>query len=1032
MCCNSMTATWARLSADIRAHLEAVRLSPMDVPGDGNCLFTASAMHLGGGDHRITRAQVVDYIHLHDPQFKGLIQETLNPDQSWALYLDALSQERTWAGEECLVALAKCFQRRVFVISAAQETRVFCYFPDGSLSQQLPVAQFLDTDILLLYNGLNHYDALIRGAAGSGAESPQKRPPPNSTSPPPQKRSHEEYDVPEIPYEELLPLLQTERIGVGTYGEVFCGTWRTQRVAVKRLLCKLSGDLHEEFLAELSILKRLRGHPQITVLLGATSPNQSPCLVFEYAEGGSLHDAIHVQHAPINELQIALDIASGLAFLHSQSPPIWHRDLKSPNVLLDKQRTRAKLCDFGMARIKLRTASTLTRNCGTPNWMAPELMDAKNPYNSAIDVYSFGCILYEMTTRSVPWADLSQVQIMAEVYFKKERPKFATDHSWKQLIERCLAYDARSRPTIIECQKHLQGEAKDPAVTSAQDDDLRRELKRHFGFDNFRDGQLTVLHRVMMGRNAMAVFATGAGKSLLYWLPSQLLPGLTVVISPLTSLAIDQVDKLRRLGIAAALLDSSVKPKQAMDIWHSLRTLSTKILYLSPERFLNEATFAHLQCLPLSLIVVDEAHCVWRWGPRFRPDYLRLRDAIKEFRNVRFLALTATATKSVIASVCEQFSVDTDCVELGSFERPNLILGYTRVFSDEQRITVLLQKLHQQNPSGPTIIYCATRNKTEELAELLRNEKYDARSFHAGMKREERQRVQEWFMNEQLSSGIVCATIAFGMGVDKRNVRYIYHCGLPSSLEGYAQEIGRAGRDGLLAFCEAIVLHGRDQETLEYIISEKETRLESVETLLKGHVFCGPSGVERMIQLAAVSKATGVPELSIRIILVHLELDDKLLKIRSANLNETYKIAPIDGDWSQEPWFSLVKFGVVKRKLLHVTLGENVAERGKFLKEIAGLEENKKITVTPEGTMIRFQLLGKPNDERIKELSKREQDSIAKSCEGDREEVVSVLRVLEGDRCVNVKLREYFGDPSLEVSWRCGSCHVCQRKQHQQ
>lgn len=339
---------------------------------------------------------------------------------------------------------------------------------------------------------------------------------------------------------------------------------------------------------------------------------------------------------------------------------------------------------------------------------------------------------------------------------------------------------------------------------------LARTLREHFGYTSFREGQAEVIRHLLAGRSSLAVFPTGSGKSLCYQLTALMLEGLTVVISPLIALMKDQVDFLRTRGIAAARLDSSVTPDEFDAIQTALRAGELRLLFVAPERFSNERFLARLRTLPLALLVIDEAHCISEWGHNFRPDYLKLARIARELRIGRVLALTATATPPVAADICREFQIQTDAFIQTGFYRPNLHLSATAC-APRDRLRTLIQRL-KANPVGPTIVYTTLQRTAEQVAEALAEEGFKAEAYHAGMEAEHRDAVQERFMGAP--DRIVVATIAFGMGIDKADIRAVYHLNVPKSLENYAQEIGRAGRDGKPARCE-ILAAGDDLTVLE-------------------------------------------------------------------------------------------------------------------------------------------------------------------------------------------------------------------------
>ena len=319
----------------------------------------------------------------------------------------------------------------------------------------------------------------------------------------------------------------------------------------------------------------------------------------------------------------------------------------------------------------------------------------------------------------------------------------------------------------------------------------RTLLQTHFGFDRFRNGQETVIQALLAGRSALAVFPTGSGKSLCYQLPALAFEGLTLVVSPLIALMKDQIDFLKRHQIAAARLDSTLSLDETKAVEASILNGTLKLLYVSPERFNNERFISLLRRVRIALFAVDEAHCISEWGHNFRPDYLKLAETARDLKVERALALTATATPAVTEDIRKAFAIQLEDTVVTGFYRPNLRLAMTPV-SAIRRDELLLARLQKRKP-GPTIVYVTLQKTAERIAAYLSANGFPAQAYHAGMETEDRARVQDAWMASD--AGIVVATIAFGMGIDKANVRYVYHYNLPHSLEGYSQEIGRAGRD---------------------------------------------------------------------------------------------------------------------------------------------------------------------------------------------------------------------------------------------
>ena len=327
--------------------------------------------------------------------------------------------------------------------------------------------------------------------------------------------------------------------------------------------------------------------------------------------------------------------------------------------------------------------------------------------------------------------------------------------------------------------------------TTSQTPDIHQLLKTHFGYDSFRPNQLEIIQHVLSGKDTLAIMPTGGGKSLCYQLPALAQQGVAIVISPLIALMKDQVDALKGNGVSAAFYNSSQDQQTQQDILESLMAGTLKLLYVAPESIWGITNY--LEKSIISLIAVDEAHCISSWGHDFRPAYTKLKRLQLEFPGAPIIALTATADKATQEDIVNQLGVPKATKFISSFDRPNL---YLDVRPGQQRLQQIFKFIGSRGlESG--IIYCLSRKNTETLATKLKAKGYDAKAYHAGLTPELRSSIQEDFINDR--TPIIVATVAFGMGIDKSNVRWVIHYNMPKNIEGYYQEIGRGGRDGLKA-----------------------------------------------------------------------------------------------------------------------------------------------------------------------------------------------------------------------------------------
>ena len=381
-------------------------------------------------------------------------------------------------------------------------------------------------------------------------------------------------------------------------------------------------------------------------------------------------------------------------------------------------------------------------------------------------------------------------------------------------------------------------------------------LKHYFGHDGFREGQETLVNALVQGRDALGVMPTGAGKSICYQVPAMMKEGVTLVISPLISLMADQVAALRSAGIPAAYLNSSLSPRQMDLATERAREGQYRIIYVAPERLETPSFLSFAQSAQIAMIAVDEAHCVSQWGQDFRPVYLRIADFVDRLPARPVVgAFTATATERVRADIIRLLRLREPVVASTGFDRPNL---YFEVMRPKNRYAALSTILSEKRGASG-IVYCATRKTVEEVCEKLQLDGFAAARYHAGMSDEERRASQEDFQYDRAQ--VMVATNAFGMGIDKSNVRYVIHYNMPRSMEAYYQEAGRAGRDGDPAEC-VLLYNGQDIITAKWMINhsapneelsaleQNQVRRQELQRLNRMIDYCGMTGCLRRRILA--------------------------------------------------------------------------------------------------------------------------------------------------------------------------------------
>lgn len=550
-------------------------------------------------------------------------------------------------------------------------------------------------------------------------------------------------------------------------------------------------------------------------------------------------------------------------------------------------------------------------------------------------------------------------------------------------------------------------------------------LQQQFGFTVFRGGQLETISQLLAGHSSLAIFPTGSGKSLCYQFTALQLPQLTLVISPLLALMKDQLEFLRAKGIAAASIDSTLDAEQSKQVMMDARAGRLKILMVSVERFKNERFRQFIQSVAISMLVVDEAHCISEWGHNFRPDYLKLPDYRRELNIPLVLLLTATATRKVKLDMAIRFDIAPEHIVQTGFYRANLDLNVLPVTSQDK-----VTRLHQEISrfSGAGIVYVTLQSTAEEVAKALCSKGIVASAYHAGFEDIKRQQIQNDFMQDRIQ--VVVATIAFGMGIDKSNIRFVIHYDLPKSIENYSQEIGRAGRDGLPSHCVTLAnLDGMN--TVENFVYGDTPERGSIEYLIE-NIKQEQNDARWELQLNTLSNASNIRQLPLKTLLVQLEIYGviKPLYAYYADVSYRFIVEPSEilprfnperqAFLSQIFTYTQMKriWGILDFNALYQATG---SERSRVLAALEYLADQQLIELETKRITDVYQVneiaLGDPSlvDKLYAYFFEKEHKEIQR--------IAQLVRFFELETCLSYNLSRYFDDHAAPK--HCGHCSVC-------
>lgn len=537
--------------------------------------------------------------------------------------------------------------------------------------------------------------------------------------------------------------------------------------------------------------------------------------------------------------------------------------------------------------------------------------------------------------------------------------------------------------------------------------DALTSLHEHFGFDDFREGQREVIAAILGGKDAVVVMPTGSGKSLCYQLPAMMLNGATLVVSPLIALMKDQVDALKARDLPATFINSSLPEREQWSRIDGLRRGEFKLVYVAPERFRSSRFLSALQSVSISLFAVDEAHCISTWGHDFRPDYLRLKQVIRTLRGTQTIALTATATPYVRSDIVEQLGLDKPETFVSGFDRPNLTIDV--VHTEKERHKIAHIKRLAKTYAGSGIIYAATRKAVEQVALELQGQGLSVSAYHAGLSDGARIKAQEEFMAGQTQ--MIVATNAFGMGIDKPDIRFVVHYQMPGSIEAYYQEIGRAGRDSLPSSC-LLLFNYADKNTHDFFIEGSYPSAETVRNVYNALVATGLKRIE--LSASEIAKRAGAAnQMAVQSALYLLERAGHLERSASADRRNAVNQPP--------PWVTATASGGTTSNRAAGAAAGNVST-GNPATGTAGVASASSRNPADRDSARRARSIVMLDTTPAAKL-RVEPGDVARRAGLERRKLREMIEFCYTEFCYRANILDYFGD--RHHARQCGTCGNC-------